>query len=318
MQKSAPAAATEGPVSTGFLLKFMWLSLATAVATVGIKSVAAYITGSVGLMSDAMESVVNLVAAIVALWALNLSAKPADHNHDFGHGKAEYMSSAVEGALIFVAAGGIIYGAIQKLLHPEPLEQLGFGLLLSLFASLLNLGTGLLLIRTGTTHRSITLEADGRHLMTDVVTSIGVLAALGLIFVTKWEWLDPVIAIAVGFNILFTGYHLIRRSVVGLLDSALPAADVEIINGAMGRVMDGQASRITGLRTRESGRQRFIEAIVEVPGDWTVRRGHDLTERLEHEIEASLPGTEAVIHVEPLASSDASSGSPTEVGDQGA
>ncbi|HOA89925.1 MAG TPA: cation diffusion facilitator family transporter [Propioniciclava tarda] len=296
---------TEAPVSARFLMRFMWLSIATAVATVTIKGAAAWITQSAGLMSDALESTVNLVAAIVALWALNVSAKPADAEHEFGHGKAEYFSSAVEGALIFVAAGGIIAGAILKLLNPVPLEELGFGLALALGASVLNLITGLVLLRAGKKHRSIVLEADGRHLLTDVLTSIGVLVAMGIILIgarlgQNWEILDPIIAIGVGINILWTGYTLMRRSVVGLLDAALPADEVAIIHTAMERVVDRTQCRITQLRTREAGRQRFIEAIVEVPGAWTVHRGHELTDALEREIEQALPGTEAHIHVEPL------------------
>lgn len=303
MTNTAPAGQQ---ASTRVLIKFMWLSLATALATLTIKGLAAYITQSAGLMSDALESTVNLVAAVVALWALNLAAKPADADHEFGHGKAEYFSSAVEGALIFAAAGGIIAGAVLKLLNPVPLEELGLGLLLSTGASVLNLLTGLLLIRQGRKHRSIVLEADGKHLMTDVVTSAGVLLAMALILGAErflgqdWQVLDPLIAIAVGINILFTGAKLLRRSAVGLLDAALPAHEVEIVLGVMNVIVDSQHCRLTQLRTRESGRQRFIQAIVEVPGDWTVRRGHQLTDALEDGIERALPGTEAHIHLEPL------------------
>ena len=303
MTSSAPATA---PVSNRFLMKFLWLSIATAVATVLIKGVAAWITQSAGLLSDALESTVNLVAAIVALWALNLSAKPADFDHEFGHGKAEYFSSFVEGALIFIAAGGIIFSAVLKFLHPQPLEELGVGLLLSLGASVLNLITGLILLRTGKAHRSIVLEADGRHLLTDVLTSAGVIVAMGAIwgaaalFQVDIEWLDPIVAIAVGVNILWTGYQLVRRSVIGLLDTTLPAHEVELVHDALGRVVDAQHCRLTQLRTREAGRQRFIQAIVEVPDQWSVARAHQLTDALESEIEAALPGTEAIIHVEPL------------------
>ncbi len=303
MTNPAPAAA---PASTRFLIKFMWLSLATAVATMAIKGTAAFITQSAGLMSDALESTVNLVAAVVALWALGLAAKPADADHEFGHGKAEYFSSAVEGALIFAAAGGIIAGAVLKLLNPVPLEELGLGLLLSTGASVLNLLTGLLLIRQGRKHRSIVLEADGKHLMTDVITSVGVLLAMALILGAErflgqdWQILDPLIAIAVGINILFTGAKLLRRSAVGLLDAVLPADEIETVHGVMKEIVDSQHCRLTQVRTRESGRQRFIQAIVEVPGDWTVRRGHQLTDALEDGIERALPGTEAHIHLEPL------------------
>lgn len=188
----------------------------------GIKLAAAVLTGSIGLWSDALESTVNVAAAGVALWALRLSAKPADHNHDFGHGKAEYFSAAVEGSMILVAAAVIVIGAVMRLLTPQPLENLGIGLALLAVATAANLAIGLLLIRTGRKHRSITLEADGQHLLTDVWTSVGVLVAIGLVAVTNLHWLDPVIALVVGANILFTGYKLVRRSVVGLLDGTLP------------------------------------------------------------------------------------------------
>ena len=281
------------------LERFIWLSIATAVATVGIKAYAAWLTNSVGLWSDAMESTVNLVAALVALWALRLAAKPADHNHDFGHGKAEYMSAAVEGSLIFVAAALIIYSAIQRLFTPVPLEQLGIGLALSMLATLLNLGTGVLLVRAGRTHRSITLEADGKHLLTDVWTSVGVLVAIGLVALTGWLVLDPLIALVVGANILFTGYKLVRRSVVGLLDAALPEDEIAIVSAVLADVCDDPRVEITELRTRESGRQRFVYATLSVPGEWTVRRSHDVADRVEHAIEVALPGTTTFVHIEP-------------------
>lgn len=291
---------------TALLERYMWLSIATAVVTVGVKAAAAWVSQSAGLLSDALETTVNLVAAIVGLWALRVAAKPADEDHEFGHGKAEYFSSAVEGALIFIAAGGIIGSAVLKLLNPQPLEELGLGLALSMGASLANLVVGLMLVRAGRAHRSITLEADGRHLLTDVLTSIGVAVAMAIIWVARvafganWEILDPIIAIAVGLNIIWTGYSLMRRSVVGLLDAVLPAEDVEAINSALGRLAENEPMTITQLRTRASGRQRFVEAVVEVPGDWTVLRAHTLTDALEDEIARVLPGTEAVIHVEPI------------------
>lgn len=291
----------ERPASQQFLERFLWLSLATAVATVAIKAAAAWLTNSVGLWSDALESTVNLLAAIVALWALRLSAKPADHNHDFGHGKAEYFSAAVEGTLIFIAAAAIIVGAVQRFLVPAPLEQLGVGLLLAGLATLLNLGTGLLLLRAGTKHRSITLEADGRHLLTDVWTSVGVLAAIGLVAVTGWQFLDPAIAFAVGINILVTGYRLVRRSVVGLLDGTLPPEEVELIANVLLHVSQDRRVAVTEVRTRESGRQRFVYVTVEVPGEWTVKRSHDVADKVEEAIDAALPGTTTFVHIEPAA-----------------
>ena len=279
----------------------MWLSIATAIATVLIKGYAAWLTNSVGLWSDALESTVNLAAALVALWALRLSAKPADHNHDFGHGKAEYVSAAVEGTLIFVAAAFIIYGAVLRLFNPVPLEQLGLGLMLSMVATLLNLGTGLLLIRAGKQYRSITLEADGKHLLTDVWTSVGVLVAIGLVALTGWHILDPMIAIAVGVNILLTGYGLVRRSVVGLLDAALPEDEVAMVSAVINEVCDDPRTEITELRTRESGRQRFVYVTLTVPGTWTVKRSHDVADAVEDAVSAALADTTTFVHIEPTA-----------------
>lgn len=299
MPKSPAQKAANQPVDNRYLERFLWLSIVTAVLTVGIKGAAAWITNSVGLWSDAMESTVNLVAAIVAMWAIRLSAKPADHNHDFGHGKAEYMSAAVEGTLIFVAAAAIIYSAIGRLIAPVVPEQLGAGLALSFIASLFNLGTGLLLVRAGKQHRSITLEADGRHLLTDVWTSVGVLVAIGLVALTGWTILDPVIAIAVGLNILFTGFVLVRRSVVGLLDGALPEDEVEVVITAVHEACKDARVEIAQLRTRESGRQRFVYVTVTVPGEWTVQRSHDVADEIEAAVDQALPGTTTFVHIEP-------------------
>ena len=301
-----PADTPTPAVDSRYLERFLWLSIATAILTVLIKGAAAVITNSVGLWSDALESTVNLVAAIVALWAIKLSSKPADHNHDFGHGKAEYMSAAVEGTLIFIAAGVIIYSATGRLLAPVTPEQLGLGLILSTVASLLNLGTGLLLVRAGKKHRSITLEADGKHLLTDVWTSVGVLVAIGLVAIgtaigADWSILDPIIAIGVGANILFTGYTLVRRSVIGLLDSALPEDEVDVVNNAVHAACKDARVEITQLRTRESGRQRFVYVTVTVPGEWTVRRSHDVADEIEDSVDKAFPGSTTFVHIEPAA-----------------
>lgn len=295
MESAEPVA----PVSTRFLMKFIMLSIVAAVLTVAIKGTAAIITGSVGLLSDALESTVNLVAAFVALWALAVSGKPADHNHDFGHGKAEYMSSLVEGALIFVAAAAIIITAIRRFIVPEPVEEIGWGLVLSSVATVLNLVVGLVLIRQGRKYRSITLEADGKHLMTDVWTTVGVIAGIVLLAVTGWHWVDPLIALLVGINILWTGGQLIRRSVVGLLDAALPAEEVDTIRGAIDAVLADGRVTMTELLTRESGRQRFAQATVVVPGHWTVARSHELADQIEDAVGAALPETVTVVHIEP-------------------
>ena len=285
--------------TTPELERFLWLSLGAAVVILGIKLGAAVLTGSIGMWSDALESTVNVAAAGVALWALRLSSKPADHNHDFGHGKAEYFSAAVEGSMILVAAAVIVIGAVMRLLSPQPLEHLGIGLLLLAVATAANLAIGLLLIRVGRRHRSITLEADGQHLLTDVWTSVGVLVAIGLIAATQLHWLDPVIALVVGANILFTGYKLVRRSVVGLLDGTLPEAEVQTVADVLDEVAHDPRVHIAQLRTRESGRQRFVYATVTVPGEWTVTHSHDLADAVEAAVDAALPGTTTFVHIEP-------------------
>ncbi|MCW3158921.1 cation diffusion facilitator family transporter [Micropruina sonneratiae] len=291
--------AAAAPVEGRFLERFLWLSLATAVVTVVLKATAAVVTSSVGLWSDALESTVNLLAAGVALWAMRLSAKPADHNHDFGHGKAEYLSAAVEGTLIVVAAVAIIVSAINRFLNPIPLDSISLGVVLAAVASVGNLVTGLILIRAGRRHRSITLEADGKHLMTDVWTSVGVLLGIIVVGLTHIYWLDPLIALAVGVNITFTGVGLVRRSVVGLLDATLPPEEVALIQSALQPLTHDPRVHVIDLRTRESGRQRFVQATLTVPGEWTVARSHDLADLVEAEIERVLPGTVTVVHVEP-------------------
>ncbi|MDR1432178.1 MAG: cation diffusion facilitator family transporter, partial [Propionibacteriaceae bacterium] len=270
---------------------YLWLSLGASLATLAIKTLAAWLTNSIGLWSDALESIVNVVAALIAIWAMRLSTKPADHNHDFGHGKAEYVSSGVEGSMVFVAAGAIIISAVMRLVSPAPLESLSFGLLLSLSASLINLFVGLLLFRVGRKNRSITLEADGQHLLTDVMTSVGVMLGIGLVALTGWTILDPVVALAVGVTILFTGYRLVRRSVVGLLDGTLPPEEVDTITEVLNGIAGDPRVHISQLLTRESGRQRFVYAPVSVPGHWTVRRSHDGADAVEEAVDPAFAGT---------------------------
>lgn len=281
------------------LISYMFVSLGAAVTTIALKAVAAAVTGSVGFLSDAMESVVNLVAAVVALWALRVAARPPDAIHHFGHGKAEYVSAAVEGAMIFAAATLIVWTSIQRLLDPTPLERPWLGLVLSTVASLINLAVGLALVRAGRRHRSITLVADGRHLLTDVVTSAGVLVGIALVAIFGWELLDPIVALIVGVNILFTGYGLLRRSVSGMLDAALPAQDVVQIERILDRYRAEEEVEFHALRTREAGRQRFVYVHLLVPDDWTVKRGHDLAERLKDDVATVLPGATTFVHVEP-------------------
>ena len=211
------------------LTKYAWLSITAAIATIALKAGAYWLTGSVGLLSDALESVINLVAAVMALAMLTIAARPPDESHVHGHGKAEYFSSTVEGVLIFVAAGGIMYTAIERLFNPRPLEQLGLGLAVSLVASLINLIVSRVLLSAGKRHRSITLEADAHHLMTDVWTSVAVIGGVGAVWLTGWMWLDAVVAIGVAFNITWTAYQLIRRSVEGLMDASLSEAELKQI-----------------------------------------------------------------------------------------
>jgi cation diffusion facilitator family transporter len=292
------------------LIRYLFVSLAAAVATIALKSLAAAITGSVGLLSDALEGGVNLVAAVVALFALRAADLPPDANHNFGHGKAEYLSAAVEGGMIFVAATAIVWTSVERLVHPVPLDQTGVGLVLATVAAAINLAVGLTLVRVGRRHRSITLVADGRHLLTDVWTTAGVLVGVTAVAITGWERLDPIIALVVGANILRIGYRLLRRSVVGLLDAALPADDAAAVNRVIERYRREHPVDFHALRTRESGRQRFVYVHLLVPDEWTVKAGHDLAEALEADIERELAGTVTFVHLEPR-------GDPTSYGHGG-
>lgn len=281
------------------LTRYMLVSLAAAIATIVLKVLAAVITGSVGFLSDAMESAVNLVAAAVALWALRIAAQPPDAVHQFGHGKAEYLSAAAEGGMVFVAATLIVWTSIQRLIDPSPLERPGVGLVLSTAAALINLAVGVALLRAGRRHRSITLVADGKHLLTDVATSAGVLVGIALVAIFGWDVLDPIVALLVGVNILFTGWKLLRRSVSGILDAALSEADRAEIDAILDRYRRDDGIEFHALRTRESGRQRFIYMHVLVPDEWTVKRGHDVAERLKDDLAGVLPGVTTFAHVEP-------------------
>ena len=280
------------------LKRYAWLSIAAAVATILLKGAAWWITGSVGLLSDALESFVNLAGALMALAMLSLAAQPADANHAYGHGKAEYFSSAFEGFLIAVAAALIAWKAIERLIAPQPLEAVGVGLAVSVVASLLNLATARTLMSVGRKYRSITLEADAHHLMTDVVTSAGVIVGVGLVWLTGWLWLDPAIALAVAANILWTGWQLMRRSTAGLMDVALPAAELREIDAVLGRYL-AQGLDFHALRTRQAGTRGFVSLHVLVPGDWTVQQGHDWCERIEADIRAAVPHAHVTTHLEP-------------------
>ena len=280
------------------LTRYAWLSIAAAVVTISLKTGAYFITGSVGLLSDAAESVVNLVAAIIALVALTVAAKPADSSHHYGHAKAEYFSAGIEGLMIFVAAAVIIVSAVNRLLHPEPLESLGIGLLISLAATVVNGAVGMLLIRVGRRERSATLVADGKHLMTDVWTSAGVLVGVGLVAITGWLPLDSLVAVAVAINILVVGTKLVTSSTSSLLDRALVSEDVAAVTAVLDRHRSDDVT-FHGLQTRESGRERHVAFHVLVPGEWTVARAHDLVETVEGEIRAALDGVHVQTHIEP-------------------
>lgn len=281
------------------LERFMKLSILTSVLTIALKVYAAVLTGSVGFLSDAMESGVNLVAAVVGFLALKISAKPADHNHHFGHGKAEYVSALVEGAMIFVASALIIYSAAHRLVSPQELEQPGLGLLLSTVASVINLLVGLVLVRAGSRYRSATLTADGKHLLTDVWTSVGVLVGIGLVWLTGWLWLDPVVALLVGVNILWTGYVLLRTSLSGLLSEAIPEVEREVVEECLQDYAVGNEVEFTSVRTVAAGRQRFVYLTMEVPEEWTVGYSHTKTEEVESTVGEVLAGSEVFVHVEP-------------------
>lgn len=284
------------------LTKWAWLSVGAAIVTIGMKSFAFMLTGSVGLLSDALESVVNLVAAILALIAISAAAKPPDDKHHFGHGKAEYLSAGAEGVMIFVAATIIIYAAIDRLFNPRALEDIGIGLAITIGATVVNGVVGLALLRQGRRHRSVALIADGKHLMTDVYTSIGVVVGVALVGVTGWLPLDSLVAIAVGVNILWTGFILVRNAGRGLLDHALSEDDnARIIHVLQSFVDDRPAGELEfhGLQTREAGRDRFVSVHVLVPGHWSVTQAHDLVEEIESAIRGELPQVQIYTHLEP-------------------
>ncbi len=281
------------------LTRFAWLSIAAALLTIGLKTAAYLLTSSVGLLSDAIESFVNLVGAIMALAMLTVAARPADEDHAFGHGKAEYFSSGVEGTLILIAAVSIAIAAVERLVTPKPLEQVGLGLGMSVLASLVNLGVALLLLRVGRQHNSITLEADAQHLLTDVWTSVGVVVGVGAVALTGWQRLDPIVALVVAANIVWTGVGIVRRSISGLMDVALSAEELGLIDKALEPYRQ-EGLAFHALRTRRAGASCFVTLHILVPGGWTVRRGHQLLERLEGDIRRALPGAILFTHLEAL------------------
>jgi len=282
------------------LQHFLYLSIAAAVVTILLKFYAYHITRSIGFMSDALESLVNLFAAVFALIMLHLSRKPADEGHAFGHSKAEYFSSAAEGSLILIAAFSIIRSAIARLIEPVPLENINTGLLFSLLASLVNLVVGLVLIKNGKKRKSLILEADGRHLMTDVWTSAGVIAGIVVVKFTGWVVIDPIIAILVALNIIYTGYKLISRSASGLMDAAIPDEDIQKVTAYLDSLKE-QDIEYHSLLTRSAGQRKFISLHLLVPGDWSVQKGHDLADRIEQTIGSLFDEAVTVsTHIEPV------------------
>jgi cation diffusion facilitator family transporter len=275
------------------------LSIGAALLTIGLKFAAYRLTNSVGLLSDALESIVNLVAAIAAFWALSYAAKPPDADHTFGHSKVEYFSSGLEGILILVAAGSIALAAGERLLHPRPIEQVGLGLGLSLVATVLNGGVAWTLLKASRRLRSITLRADAHHLLTDVWTSVGVVVGIGLVQLTGWLVLDPIVALLVAANIVWTGINLLRETGLGLLDTAIPKADQQTIAQIMAEYQ-AQGIQYHALRSRVAGARSFITFHVLVPGVWSVQRGHDLCQAIEQAIEQAIPGSDVITHLEPL------------------
>ena len=281
------------------LKHYAWLSIAAAITTILLKGIAWKLTGSVGLLSDAIESFVILAGALMALAMLTLAALPADDNHAHGHSKAEYFSSAFEGFLILLAALAIGYTSIERLINPRPLEAVDVGLLVSVVASAINLATAKILMKVGREQNSISLEADAHHLMTDVWTSAGVIAGVGLVWLSDWLWLDPVIAILVALNILWTAWQLMHRSASGLMDESLPAEQLKLIETLLASYRE-QGLDFHALRTRQSGNRAFVTLHVLVPGHWTVQLGHNWADRIELEIGKAIPRAHITTHLEPI------------------
>lgn len=281
------------------LTRYAWLSIAAAILTMGLKLVAWRLTGSVGLLSDALESLVNLGGAVMALLMLRVAAQPPDHDHAYGHGKAEYFSSGFEGMLILIAGGLIIWQAVPGLFNPHPLQQAWIGLAVSAAAAVVNLVVAQILKKAGREHRSVTLEADSHHLMTDVWTSVGILIGVALVAITGWRVLDPLIAIAVALNILWMGAKLLRESADGLMDAIWNDDDLrtldEVLNG-----FSSDSVKFHAIRTRRAAAQRFVSFHLLVPGAWPVQQAHELAERVEARLSELMPGVTAISHIEPI------------------
>lgn len=281
--------------------KYIYLSVFASILTIVLKSSAAYITDSVGLFSDAMESLVNLAAALMALYIMRIAFTPPDKKHPFGHSKAEYFSSFIEGFLILFASLAIGYTAYKKILYPNKIEQIGIGLFISIIASTINLGVGVLLIKMGKRVNSIILEADGKHLLTDVWTTVGVLVGLVVVQLTDFYILDPIIGLLVALNIIYTGVKLIRDSISGFMDTAASEQDEELIKKIINSICK-EPIQFHSLYTRQSASKIFITFHLLVPDDWSIAHSHTLTLELENQIKNKFSGSEVFIHLEPLSS----------------
>jgi cation diffusion facilitator family transporter len=281
------------------LTHYAMLSIAAAVVTIILKLAAWHLTGSVGLLSDALESVVNLVAAVLALASLWVAAWPADEDHAHGHTKVEYFSGGMEGALILLAAVGIGWTSVERFFHPQPLNDVGVGLAVSGVASVINFIVARILFRVAHTRHSVALEADGHHLMTDVWTSLVVVIAVALVAVTGWNRLDPILGMLLALHIVFVGVKLMRQSMMGLMDTVLPNDEMETIRAILERHA-AEGMQYHALRTRVAGARRFMSVHLLVPGAWTVARGHDLAEQIENEIRLRVERINVLTHLEPL------------------
>ena len=281
------------------LTKYAKLSIAAAIVTISLKLLAYFLTGSIGLLSDALESFVNLAAAFFALFALKIAEKPPDEEHMYGHSKAEYFSSVFEGALIVLAAVSITYAAIERIINPQVVQQAFLGITISLIAAVVNLCVALYLLQMGKKHRSITLVADGQHLLTDVWTSVGVIVGIGLVAFTHIQLLDPVIAILVAINIIFTGFQLIKESALGFMDRAISQPEKKIIEDILNSYQS-IGLQYHGLLTRQAGTRRFVSVHILVPGSWTVQKGHDMLEKIEGALREAISQLTVTTHLEPL------------------
>lgn len=282
------------------LERYAWLSVAAALATIALKTLAWWLTGSLGLLSDALESLVNLAAALLALSMLRVAATPASKDYPHGRSKAEYFAAGVEGALIIAAAGAIVWAALPRFAEPQPLELPFVGIALSAAATAINLGAGLTLLRAGRRNDSITLEADGRHLLTDVWTSFGVMAGVALVALTGWLQLDPLIALAVAAHIVWIGAGLVRRSVSGLLDPAIDHGEQDEITRIFAEYSRRHGVSFHAVRTRQAGARRFVSFHLLVPDEWTVARAHRLSEEIESRIRELVPNASLLAHIEPI------------------